>query len=50
VVNLKYVAGDFVVGKLKNKNKNMKILTTEELENMNQVMTSIGSLIITANS
>ena len=28
----------------------MKILTAEELENMNQVMTSIGSLIITANS
>jgi hypothetical protein len=47
---LKYVVGDFVVGKLKNKNKNMKILTAEELENMNQVMTSIGSLIITANS
>ena len=34
----------------KNKIKNMKILTNEELENMNQVMTSIGSLIITANS
>jgi hypothetical protein len=34
----------------KNKIKNMKILTNEELENMNQVMTSIGSLIIAANS
>jgi hypothetical protein len=36
--------------KLEDKNKNMKILTNEELTAMNQVMTTIGSLIITANS